>query len=306
MWTLTHIHDALTRDVGDSVLSSDQLAINLFDEQKNIGLGVDNLGRKVLILPGAENLSSFETKYASYDSWVDVVWLDKKIKIPNVSTLRCVVAIDDKELLKTVSGIFMGLINLELDFGSGGQSIWDMRNLFENGFKSDFTEESLLGLIGELIYIYSRQDREQIIQIWHSNAFANFDFSDSDSRIEVKSTRSNLRNHQFSSNQIGLDLDSKTQVVSLLIREVEFGCNLSKLIDLIQSGLSKKSAEKLMNVVVSTINCLPLFASSFSFDLESSASSLRTFSAVDIPRPTASAGVISMTWTANLDRLLEI
>ena len=37
---------------------------------------------------------------------------------------------------------------------------------------------------------------------WHSSADASFDFSSGNSRVEVKTTRSLNRIHQFSSNQI--------------------------------------------------------------------------------------------------------
>lgn len=303
MWSIGELIDALKDNNYGEFNSGEDLFIPLFDENLKIGVGVDGSKNRVLILPGSKDLPSFITKNAEFDSLVSVTWLDQQQVIPNVATLRCSFDFTDSKLLKTVAAIFLGLIKLELEFQSSGNAIWEMKNLFELGFESSYSDDELIGLIGELLVIYKAVDPNALIQMWHNDVYANFDFSSSDRRFEVKTTRSNLRNHLFSSSQIGNEFDDKTYICSVKLSVVEVGHTLRKLISDLESKLERKNFIKLQQVVIKTLGVLPELAESINFDLKSSADSIMMFSANEVPRPTLAPGVISMNWLASLESL---
>lgn len=305
MWSIGELIEALEESSYSDFNSENDLSIRLFDEKLKIGVGIDSDKHRVLILPGSRKLPSFTTKNASFDSFVQVTWLDRNQVIPDVATLRCRFDFTDGKLLKTVAAIFLGLIKLELEFQGSGNAIWEMKNLFEMGFDASFSEEELIGLIGELLVILRSKDPNGLLKIWHTDVYANFDFSSSDTRLEIKTTRGNARNHLFSSNQIGNGLDDKTFICSLMLKIVEHGHTLPMLISELQNRLERDNFIKLQHVVIKTLGVLPELAISINFDSNASQDSLRLYSALDIPRPTGAPGIISMNWLASLENIAD-
>jgi hypothetical protein len=300
-WTIEEVVNALQNQNYPELLSEKDLALQLFDPKNIYGVGVDSRGRRVLVLPGQEMSSSFITKNAEFDPWSSVKWIDADQNLPNVSTLRCEANFRNKSICEAVAAIFMGLIKIQSRYGSAGSAIWEMKLLFENGFNSTVSEETIVGLVGELLLINSSEDPDVLVKHWHSNIDAYFDFSSEKQRIEVKTTKSNIRNHKFSSNQVGTEFDDKTLVVSTVLNLVEQGTGISELIFEISKKLSPENSTKLLSIVVSTLGTLPEMVDGLKIDLSESIKSIRFIKSINIPRPQRSPGVISMNWVANLD-----
>ena len=305
-WHIEEVVKALSGDSYPVLSGENELALQLFNSETMCGIGVDGLGRRVLVLPGQEGTISFNTNNAIFDPWSSVTWINGSQSLPKVSTLRCEANFKNRGICEVVAAIFIGLIDIQNKYGSAGSAIWEMKILFENGFNSNVSEETLVGLFGELVVLNSSTNPNTLLDFWHSNATDYFDFSSNNHRLEVKTSRNNLRNHRFSSNQIGSDLDSKTTVASVILSTVEQGISISSLIDQISQRLDISHGAKLMNIVIATLGVPPQLVNSVKIDLDSSVGSIRLISAINVPRPSPSSGVISMNWIANLDSISSI
>lgn len=301
MWSIDQVVNSLANQNYPEMYSDQELVLALFEEKKLYGVGIDNFDRRVLVLPAQKNAIGFITSNAIFDPFSSVTWADTKLELPKVATLRCDANFRNRSVCEAVAVLFVGLIDIQEKYGNAGSAIWEMKQFFENGFRSSYSEESLIGLIGELIVISQAKNPETLLQYWHSNIDAHFDFSTDKLRLEVKTSKSNIRNHNFSSNQIGSGFDDKTFVSSVILSLVEKGITLIDIMDLISSKLSSESASKLLNVVLGTLGVLPDTVLSLQIDLEATSNSIVNISANDIPRPEKNLGVLSMNWVANLD-----
>jgi hypothetical protein len=304
-WKLEDVVDALGERDYPALNGEYELALALFDFDSMCGVGIDADGRRVLVLPGQEKSTSFNTQNAIFDPWSSVTWVDGTQTLPKVSTLRCEANFRNKGVCEVVAAIFIGLMDIQLKYGSSGSAIWEMKLLFENGFKSDVSEETIVGLFGELVTINSVVNPSKLIDLWHSNALDHFDFSSDKHRLEVKTSRNNMRSHRFSSNQIDENLDSKTTVVSIVLKTVEQGATLSDLIESISAKVDSSRSAKLLNTVMATLGVPPQLLNSIQIDIVTTMESMKLISARNIPRPIKTPGVLSMNWTANLDLQLE-
>jgi len=305
MWSIDQVVNALANQNYPELRSDNELALELFDEKKLTGIGIDNFGRRVLVLPAQKDSIGFVTSNAIFDPVSSVSWVDAKIDLPKVATLRCDANFRNRSICEAVAALFVGLIDIQEKYGNAGSAIWEMKQFFENGFTSSYSEESLIGLIGELVVISSATDPQTLVKYWHSNVDAYFDFSTDNLRLEVKTSKGDLRNHNFSSNQIGSGLDDKTFVSSVILSLVEHGITLSDLIDSISSKLNPEFSAKLLNVAMGTLGVLPDSIKSMQIDLENTSNSIVNISASNIPRPERNPGVISMSWIANLDHCVD-
>lgn len=301
MWSIDRVVNALANQNYPDLGSEKELALELFDENKLCGIGTDNMGRRVLVLPAQIASIGFITSNAIFDPFSSVTWIDAGMELPKVATLRCDANFRNRSVCEAVAALFVGLIDIQDKYGNAGAAIWEMKQFFENGFSNAYSEDSLIGLLGELVVLNQAADPEILIQYWHSNIDAYFDFSTDNLRLEVKTSKSNLRNHNFSSNQIGSGLDDKTFVSSVILSLVEKGSTLADLVDLISSKVSPDEAAKLLNVVIGTLGVVPDSVKSLQIDLEMTSKTIVNIPAYKVPRPEKNIGVISMNWVANLD-----
>jgi hypothetical protein len=301
MWSIDRVVNALANQNYPDLGSGKELALELFDEKKLCGIGTDNAGRRVLVLPAQLESIGFITSNAVFDPFSSVTWIDAGMELPKVATLRCDANFRSRSVCEAVAALFVGLIDIQDKYGNAGAAIWEMKQFFENGFSNTYSEEALIGLLGELVVLNQSANPKTLIQYWHSNIDAYFDFSTDNLRLEVKTSKSNLRNHNFSSNQIGSGLDDKTFISSVILNLVEQGSTLSDLVDLISSKVSADEAAKLLNIVIGTLGVVPGTVKSLQIDLEMTSKSIVNIPAFKIPRPEKNIGVISMHWVANLD-----
>lgn len=299
--SVSEIIKALTDDgkISDGT-NNNLIDMKFFDSKTGIGIGIDGLRQRILVLPGQENVASFTTKNADFDPARTISWLEKDVSLPSSATLSCRSDFSIPAVIEAVAVVFLGLIELQEKFGSSGRAIWQMKELFENGFKVTFSDEVLLGLIGETLLINKARNPESIIRYWHSNPTDIFDFSSENLRLEVKTSKNTSRNHNFSSNQVGTSLDSKLMIASIVLNTVEVGSTLKEVIDQICGKLNNEIAQLFVERVIAILGCNPEFANDLKFDQTSSIDSLVFVEGGAVPRPISTPGVISMSWLASL------
>jgi len=304
IWSVNEVIAALSSDITDfNSASSGNVQMKLFDSARRIGVGVDVSGQRVLVLPAQDDVNGFSANNADFDPFCDISWIEKDLQLPSASTLTCRADFTSNAVVEAIAVVFVGLIELQVRFGSTGRAIWEMKELFENGFQARFSEETLVGLIGELLLISSSTNVSEFVKFWHTDIQDKFDFSSSNLRLEVKTSRNHARNHRFSSGQIGTSLDSKTVVASVILDKVEVGNTLSELVEEICLELEPKLCQRIIEVVIGTLGCDVAFTNHFKFDLVSSRDSIIFIEGKEIPRPIQTPGVVSMSWIASLTDL---
>ncbi len=91
------------------------------------------------------------------------------------------------------------------------------------------SHRSIVGLFGELFVIHSAESPKFAVQAWRSNIDDRFDFSIDDIRLEVKSTGSRLRSHEFSLEQCTPPPHSSGILVSLFVEKSGGGMSINEL-----------------------------------------------------------------------------
>lgn len=148
-------------------------------------------------------------------------------KNKNFSVLKC--SIDNtrlKELfLKLLENIVMEVPN-KVSQKQITELTRDIFDLFEKISKP--SRETLVGLWGELFVINSSKDVDKLIKAWHPETTDRFDFYSQKQALEIKTTTSNDRVHNFSYEQLKVG-DEKLVVCSLMLRSSRSGKSLEDL-----------------------------------------------------------------------------
>lgn len=142
------------------------------------------------------------------------------------------------------------------------------------------------GLWAELFVILKCGHPEQAMNVWHEDKFDRFDFSSSNSHIEVKSTVRGLRAHEFALEQLQPPAQGEGFVVSLLLQPLSGGSGILDLAREIEVAVtSPRLKQKLwQNVAIA-------LGSDFSdkldkrFDENFAERGLVVYSMTDIPKP---------------------
>ena len=301
MWDSKLIAEKISLNSSREELKPEFIHLRLFDSEKSVGIGVDGKGNTVLMLPGQIDVPAFQTAFASYDPWAQLTVFETGKQLQGISVLRCDVDLGDVDNVEAAAAIFLGLIDLQEKFGKTGKAIWQLKNLFENRLKFTVSDEVITGLIGELLLILASNKPAIAIDYWHSNIDDKFDFSGEKFRLEVKATISGTRNHNFSSHQIPGNVPDKIFVASTQIIRVENGATLSHVLEKIELRLEVESFQKVISNVNSTLGVPHQLITNYQIDLEPSIESIKIYRGIDVPRPSAAEGVISMKWLASLD-----
>jgi hypothetical protein len=298
--SVAEIVKLLSHEDAPKSLDGNKLELRYFNKSPLIGIGHDYLGRVVLVLPSQDDVSGFETEYAEFDPSCKVSIEDSSEQLPYVSTLKCTIDRTNLEKLRALAAIIKGISELQEDYGSCGKAIHEMKEFFANNFKSQVRESTIVGLLGELLIIAKSKDKNYFVGIWHSSADASFDFSSGNSRLEVKTTRSLTRIHQFSSNQISENLQANVFIASVALQLVEKGLSLADLVKLIMGELNSNMRTKFLDCVLETLGILPELVTGIEFDLEASLNGIWLIPAESVPTPRARDGVLSMEWRASI------
>lgn len=157
-----------------------------------------------------------------------------------------------------------------------------MINLFKS--ISSTPKRTIQGLWAELLLIEQSSDPEYAIRAWHSNPEDKFDFNDSNSKIEVKSTSSTRRIHSFSLEQLHPNENAQLLIASIHAIQVGVGLSIIDLRDAIMKRVSNlKTQIKLNEVILSTLGRDFERASEVYFDYQNGIDTLELYSHTAIP-----------------------
>ncbi len=302
MWHSKSIADAIKISDNLGELESNFIHLRLFDVDKVTGVGIDGKGNTVLVLPGQNDALAFQTDFASYDPWSNLVVFETGTKLNGVSILRCDINLADEDTIEAAAAIFYGLLDLQEQFGKTGKAIWQLKSLFENRLKFDISDSIITGLIGELLIIVASDKPTDAVRFWHSNTDDKFDYSGANFRLEVKSTIGRNRDHHFSSHQIPGNAPEKTFIASAQIIKVESGMTLSNLLEVMKPNLDISDFNKVKETVFSILGVPEILLSRYQIDLDASLTTLSILPSAQVPRPEAEEDVLSMEWLARLDK----
>lgn len=114
---------------------------------------------------------------------------------------------------------------------------------------------SVLGLWGELLTILIAVDAEAMVESWHVDIDDRFDFAAPAGRLEVKTTDSGRRVHEFSNDQLRPVDGATTQVVSIMTTATSAGTSVGDLVGEVQEHLAGRVdlAMKVWQTVAETL-----------------------------------------------------
>lgn len=304
IWSITQIAEAIAGNQESKALyGSFQLA--LWDQQHSIGVGRDSSGKQVLVLPSDSQVAAFDKKYASFSPLVSAEVRGEETVSGMYAILECKFDVSNPNEAKTLAGVFSGLLEVNETFASAGLSIWAMKRIFEHGLLAP-DPQNLIGLIGELSVIAASPVKALMVEAWHNQNDSVYDFSRNDKRVEVKTTKSPIRHHHFSSNQLPGPSKTSVSIASVNLMVTEIGQTLSDLYSTVISGLPLPLIEKVSRLVIDTIGVPASAVSEPIFDLQGTIASVLFFDALDIPQPEYPIGVLSVEWKADLSGLEPI
>jgi len=306
MWDSKQIVKAIRSSEVDDELQPNHIHLHLFDLDSQIGIGADGKGNTVLVLPGQQDAFAFETEFASYDPWSNLVVFESSTQLNGVSILRCNIEIEDEATIEAAAAIFYGLIDLQEKFGETGKAIWQLKSLFANRLKFELADSTITGLLGELLIVSISKNPSLAVRFWHSNIDDKFDFSGSNFRLEVKSTSTGVRSHHFSSHQIPGNVPEKTFVASVQIVRVEGGTTLSEILADLSLKLDVDELTKVTEIIHRTLGVPAELVHDYQIDLEVTRLGIKLLKGPDVPSPSPNDGVISMEWLANLEGVADM
>lgn len=304
IWTIDRIADAILGN-GTPEAQTGFATLGLWDPETQIGVGRNDAGHQILVLPAQGDVAAFQKRFADFlPIAIGNVVAEESVN-GQFAILHCKFGLKNSTEVNTLSGVFSGLIEVHSSFGTAGLAIWSMKRLFELGLEAP-SPENLTGLIGELSVIANSQDKSQMVEAWHRSPGDVYDFSFNTSRIEVKTTKSPLRHHHFSSNQLPGPAEGSVVVASVKLSVTEIGQTLMDLFTLVITDLPLALYEKVSRLVIETIGVPAHAVTTPVFDLETTVKSVRFFDGDEVPTPLAKQGVISLEWKADLEHVPAI
>ncbi len=169
------------------------------------------------------------------------------------------------------------------------------------------------GLWAELLVISRSGDPEKLVEAWHSQPAAKFDFALGCSKLEVKSTSGDTRIHHFSLDQLCPSANSTILIASMVVRECargNGGLSVEDLRDEIFKRLQSIDARlRLVEIIADTLGEKYGQARKLTFDYVGACDALRFYNAVDIPsinKEDIHAGVTNVGFDSNLTDVKDI
>jgi hypothetical protein len=163
--------------------------------------------------------------------------------------------------------------------------------------------KTVQGLWAELAIIALAHKPEVALKAWHSIPSSLHDFVNGRSRLEVKSTIREMREHRFHLDQLRLaDDEGIVLVASVLLQEAAGGLSLFDLVTAIKQKLTTdESKRRLETIVADSLGSSLVDVEDQMFDFDAARSSLLFYRAQDVPAcEPGSPEVKEVTFTSDL------
>jgi len=146
------------------------------------------------------------------------------------------------------------------------------------------SRKTIQGLWAELLVIEQALSPEYLIQSWHSAPEDKFDFNDGQDKIEVKSTSTARRIHNFSLEQLNPNRNTNLLIASVFVVQTGQGKNIIDLITSICRRVQNLQLQFRLNEIVSqTLGCDFYKIFDIYFDYQQAIDTLVFFDYKDIP-----------------------
>ncbi len=268
----------------------------------HLGVGVDDEGWLVAVFPAQDGCDAFSDKHLTFTP-SQVLRDELSSGEFACATLRCSFPQVTEDEVTAVAFIFHALLRLggvTDDPSAVGRRIWALRQLFDSRMVVEVSEETEVGLIGELLAITSASSPDEAVRSWHSGSQDRFDFSLHTRRIDIKTTRSGERVHWFSSAQI-IETGLNVVIFSVMVECVEIGQTLSGLYHDITSKLEDPDNEiALTDKCLEILGIHPMLVSAIQIDETTALASIRALDSADVPTPILADGILSANWRARI------
>lgn len=270
-----------------SSIKPDSFFVEKFETYQNHYIGIDNEKNIALLV---YNVNDQNKKITSFKGKNLEVYFDKKVELTNdneYTTSRFTV-------LKLVNNsinaqwYFIKICSLLLDnlgeipeINNVEKEVKSLKDIFSNLNKKPLKDE--IGLWGELFVISIQENIELAVKAWHVSNTNRIDFNDGKHKLEIKTSISNERRHNFKLNQLRNHFKENVLIGSIMTEEIDNGISIKDLINTIENKLST-NLSYLFNLKLS--DCLgdDFFSLDFKFfDCNFAYSNFLLFRAQDIP-----------------------
>ncbi len=164
--------------------------------------------------------------------------------------------------------------------------------------------ESIAGIVGELVLVSGAADVVAAISAWRSDPDERYDFVTGKLRLEVKSSLTRRRNHDFSFEQCDVPVGCRGIVASTFVEKTAGGLSLGGLIGLINQRLAAvpQAVFSLHQTLADTLGAGLAEALGFSFDYDLARNELAFYDLETIPaiRRPLNAFLSQVRFTSNL------
>lgn len=185
--------------------------------------------------------------------------------------------------------LFLGVVGSWIETLGQAPALSEVRSSFERlaGLFEALAEirpSDAVGLWGELFMIAASASPELAVRAWHSDVRELFDFRSGLSAVEVKTTASKIRKHEFSLEQLSPAADTQLLVASMMLESSGHTVSLADLVNVVKAQLTQADLRlRVDELVASTLGAAWRESAAVRFSPASALSSLRFFRDSAIP-----------------------
>ena len=270
-----------------SPLKSSTYLVENFEDYKNHFIGIDSEKNIALLIHNLnlknKHLTSFKGKYLE-------VYFDKKVELTAenglINSRFTVLKLVNKShnaqwYFIKICSLLLNKLGETPDIEHVDKEVKSLKDIFSNLNKKPLKDE--IGLWGELFVISIQENIDLAVKAWHVSNSNRIDFNDGNIKLEIKTTTSNLRQHNFKLNQLRNYFKEDVIIGSVITEQIDNGISIMDLINKIDDNLNINLSHH-FNLKLS--NCLgeDLFNLDFKyFDFNFAYRNFLIFQAKDIP-----------------------
>ena len=224
-----------------SSIKTDTFLVEKFETYQKHYIGIDNEKNVALLI---NNINSQNKIIASFKGKHLEVYFDKKVELTDdngymTSRFTVLKLVNNS---KNAQWYFIKICSLLLDnlgeipeISNVEKEVKSLKDIFSNLNKKPLKDE--IGLWGELFVISIQENIELAVKAWHVSNTNRIDFNDGKTKLEVKTTTSNVRKHNFKLNQLRTHFKENVLIGSVITEEIDNGISVMDLINKIENKL---------------------------------------------------------------------